>query len=239
MDLPRALAEGVRALREGRPADAQTWLAEVTRDADLAAAPDLQDIRARALTLHAQALIELGRAQEADAPCREAIRILRKRRDREGVDEARALQDRIVRALAEEGARQTRLDEQRRIAATPIDTLLAGARDEVETAERYVKKATAHLDLGDPEHASSLAYLALARAEPALDHHPDAATWAVFARLCLARAEPGDAETHLNEAWSTASRAGEHNLVSTIARAAEDAGVAVGVLHGPDLENPS
>jgi len=55
----------------------------------------------------------------------------------------------------------------------------------------------------------------------------------VLALLALARALPDEASDHLRAAWVVADAAGEFTLVGAIARAAELAGVAVAVLHGP------
>jgi hypothetical protein len=226
VDLPARIAEGVAALREGRPADAATALAPVLADPDLAAAADLADVRARVASLLAQALLDAGRPHEAEAPCREAIRLLRRLGDREGLDEVRALQDRVVKAIAHDREQAARREEQARIAATPLDALLAEVTSSTSRADVLLKKAHALVDAGRPDEAAPLADEALALAG-------DDVRAGVLARLAVARARPDRADEALVAAYRVAERAEEFNLVSLVAHAARLAGVRLPVEHGP------
>jgi hypothetical protein len=229
-DLAARLARGVQLLRAGRPRDAAGDLEVVARSPELAAEAELMDIRARALSLYAQALLESGRPAEADAPCREALGLLRRLRDREGVDEVRALQDRVVRAITEAKDATSRLEEARRVAELPIEALLSEAASPGERAAVLVRKAQALADAGREEEAADLAFAGLdvARAHAEV-------TWEVFARLVLARVEPGLAEQQIHAAHAAAVAADELNLVSTIAHTASTLGVAMPVEPGPHL----
>jgi hypothetical protein len=219
--LAERVAAGVRALRDHRPAQAVIELGAVAADPELAAAPDLRDVRARVLALYAQALLESGRPTEAEPVVRDAIRLVRRLGDRAGLDEVRGLQDRIVKALVEASDQARRLEEQARIAATPLEALLADAPDDRARAEALVKKAVALADVGDPS-GGALAREALAAATRAAD-----VTWQVFARVALARHEPHDAAHHLHEAARAADEADEFNLISVVVEACRALGVAL------------
>lgn len=231
MDLHERISEGLEALRAGRPSDAAAALRIVWEDADLAAADDLVDIRARVGSLFAQAALESGQLTVADKACRDVLRILRKLGDRAGLEEVRTLQDQIVGALAREAEHAQRLIEQRAVASTPLAALLADVTDPLVRAEKLVKKATAHADLSELSDGAPLAHEALTLAE---SH--GSTQWTVLARLALVRLEPGRAIEHLMAAHARAEQAGEFNLISTIARAAELAGVALPKHAGPHAE---
>lgn len=232
MSLPEQLLEAVAALRAGRVADAVSGLGPVWDDAELAAADDLQDVRARVGSLYAQALLEAGDVVQADAVCRATIRLLRRMGDPDGVHAVRELQDRVSKALAEHAEHAQRLAEARQVAATPLATLMAGADDGEARAAALVRKATAHADAGDSRTAADLAAEALGVARA---HH--LVTWEVFARLLIVRCDPEDdlAVPHLHAAHRVAVGAEEFNLVSTVVRAAEVAGLPLPVEHGPHL----
>jgi hypothetical protein len=92
------LATGLRLLREGRAAEAAVEHEVVCLDPGLAAATDLRDIRARALSLHAQALWRSGRPADALPFLEGALRLARVLGDVEGVHEVEALRDEVRRA---------------------------------------------------------------------------------------------------------------------------------------------
>jgi hypothetical protein len=83
-DLPDRLHRGLDALKTGRPADAVDSLWIVFWDAELANTPDLTDIRLRAGTLLAQALLRCGRIPEVDRVLSEAERLVVERDDENG-----------------------------------------------------------------------------------------------------------------------------------------------------------
>lgn len=229
-DLPTRLAAGVAALQAARWDDAIDALGPVYADPELASSEDLRDIRASVCSLYAQALLEAGRPHDADRPCRDAIRIVRALRDRAALDAVRSLQDRIVAAIAHDAERAQRLAEQARIAATPLDDLLAHAHDDAARAEVLVKKAQAHVDVGQAAEGAQLATRAVEAARLA-DH----VTWEVFALLALARADASQAQQALHAAYRRAERAEEFNLVSATARTARELQVALPTEPGPHL----
>lgn len=228
MDVAQRLRDGVEALKAGRSGDAVAALRAVYEDADLAASQELADIRARVCSLYAQALLDDGQAEAAQGPVRDALRLLRKLRDTAGLTEVRALQDRVVAALAEARADDVRRAEQARIASTPLGDLLAHASDEPARVEARVKKAHALVEAGLLEEAADVAREAVAAAQ-ALAH----VQWEVLARIAWARAVPREAQVQLEAALQRADTANEFNLVSTIARAAEVAGVELPAHVGP------
>ncbi len=213
-NLPHRIREGVTALQEHRWEDALRTLEPVAHDADLREADDLQDIRARVLSLLAQAQLEAGHLTNADSTCREALRVLRRAGDKAGVAEVRGLQDRVVAALAESAEASRRQAEQAEVAAAPIEAYLAEARTPVERAERLVKKATACADVGDRAQGLPLAEEALAVAQEA-----GTVAWEVFAQVAVARLAPDRAQEHLHAAAALAERSAEFNLVSVIVEA--------------------
>jgi hypothetical protein len=231
--LAEQLAAGVAALRQQRWSDAEAQLRPVYQDAELAAAADLSDVRARVCSLYAQAALEAGALDEADAACRQALRLLRLLRDKAGLDEVRALQDRVVAALVERREQEARLAEQRRVAETPTDELLAEATTPEQRMELLVKRADA---LGAVQRAAE----GVALASEALDlatRHADT-RWTVLAHLSLLRLRPSHAQQHLWAAHACAEAASEFNLVSMVARAAELSGTALPVQRGPHADPP-
>lgn len=224
LDTPALLQAGVAALREQRFDEAVEKLETVWKDEAFATSEDLADIRARVGSLLAQAHLERGDARAADRPCREAIRILRRLRDKPGLDAVRELQDRIVRSLAHDAEAASRLAEQRRVATTPIEELLEGVEGE-ERLAALVRKATAHIDLDEHDVGAILAQQGLDEAREA-SH----ATWQVMALLALARATPQRAVAHLVAARDIADSHSEFNLISTVARAAQVAEVELPAL---------
>ncbi|MCB9663494.1 MAG: hypothetical protein H6732_05260 [Alphaproteobacteria bacterium] len=228
MTLPEQLAAGLAALRGGRWSEAEALLAPVVDDADLAEAADLADLRARALSWHAQALLELGRLREAETRCREALRLLRRLGDATGTAEVRRLQDRVVGLLAHDAEQAQRRQEQARIAATPLADLLLTAEGPAARAAVHVKKALALLDGGEVAEATPLARRALALAREGAD-----VTWEVHAQVAVARCHPAEALDALVAAHRVAADADEFNLVAVIARAAEELQVALPSEPGP------
>lgn len=232
--LAERLMQGVAALREANPAGAVEALTEVVEDSELAAHADLQDIRARACSLHADALLSLGRVDEADRWCRESIRILRRLRDEAGLREVRAVQDRIVKAMVEAREQARRDSERARIAATSIEDLLDGVSDPAERSDIFAKKSGALIDEGRLDEAVPYAEEAVR-----LSLGVDAATTEVMARITLARARRDDARAELVRAWERAEAADEFNLVSLVARAAEVIEVELPRLEGPAMPRRS
>jgi hypothetical protein len=228
MELASQLTRAVEALRRSEPSRALPDLAAAWADPDLVAATDLIDVRARVGSLYASALLELHRVDEADRVCRDTLRLLRGLGDPDGLHAVRELQDRITKAVVEAREMEARLAEASRVAATPLDALLADATTPDQRAGALVRKATALLDVGQLDEGADLAFVALdvARAHGLI-------TWEVFARLSLVRAEVDGARAHLHAAHAAAVAAEEFNLVSAIVRAAATAGLDLPVEQGP------
>lgn len=187
------------------------------------------DIRARACSLYAQALLESGRPHDAEGPCREAIRLLRKLRDKPGLDEVRALQDRIVQAIAHDAEQASRLERMRVVAQTPLEALLADAPTSSARVEAMLQKAHAYADLDQRLDALPVAERAVAEADALAEVRQQ-----VLARIALARACDADrAVAVLVQASELAGDAREFNLIATIARAAEVAGLTLPADPGP------
>ena len=93
--LAARLALGLRLLREGKAAEAAAELEVVCRDPDLAGAPDLRDVRARAMSLYAQALWKSGHSAEALPYLEAGLRLARALGDVEGTQEIEALRQQI------------------------------------------------------------------------------------------------------------------------------------------------
>ena len=229
MQLSDQLARGVAALRSGRATEAIPDLATVAESPELATSPELQDVRAAALSLLAQALLESGDPEAAEKPCRTAVGIVRRLGEVEALAEVRSLQDRIVKAIAERREQAEREAEAAHIARTSLADLLADATTPSARASIMVRKATAMLDGGeDADEAADLAFHALDVARAAGD-----VTWEVFARIALARCNDVHAESHLRAAMRVATDAGEFNLVSTLVRTAELVGLDLPTEVGP------
>lgn len=219
-DLPDAVRRGVDALRTGRPADAVDALSPVVADPALAAAPDLVDVRARVLVLYAQALVDSGRYNEAKAAIPEALRAVRRLDDDAGIAAVKQLQARLVRDIADDHRRASEAIERAKVARTPIDELLAAATSPEQRGEVLVQKANAMIDTGSLVEGGAYADEALALAVAAGNVREE-----VLARLSIARARPDEAATHVGAAFACAERAGDFNLVGTVARAAALHGV--------------
>ncbi len=224
------LKSGVEALGRGDNVAAVASLRIVVADPALRASGELDDVRARALSLLAQAHLALGELSAADDACRESLRILRRARDRDGLLIVREVQDRITKALAYDAEQRLRAEERARTAATSLETLLAGVTSPVDRAAVLTRKANAELDAERQDVAIDLAEQAIALA---LGH--GAVTELVLARITLAQALPERAESILADALNAATDANEFNLVSMIARAAELSAVRLPTLNGPDM----
>ena len=228
--LPERIRQGLAALRAGDPTRAVGWLRPVATDAAFAAAEDLVDVRARVLSLLGQAEIERGRPDLAERPLRDAAILAKRLGDTEGLLEIRALQGRALAASADRHTLATEEAERRRIAETPLPTLLAAATTAAERAAIKVAKANAEADAGRREGAEGLADDAIADAIAGGSIREE-----VLARLTLARCAPARAEAELSAALATAERGAEFALIGAVARAAALAGVVLPGQVGPDL----
>lgn len=222
MDLAQQLAEGVQALRDGRPEEAATLLEQVARDPDFVAAEDLRDVRARALSLWAQALLESDRASQARVPVQDALELLEALGDEHGLTEVRALQTRIGEAISAAFQRAARSRELKALAERPLADVLAGVTDPARRLDLHVRRTTAALEAGRPDEAAALARDAIARASELED-----VRHGVLARIALAQASAPEADEALSAARDLADDANEPNLVAAVARAAEELGITL------------
>lgn len=212
------LTAGLAALRAGRAAEAAQALAEVCDDPALAAADDLRDVRARALSLCGQALIATGAPDAALRRLEAALALAHELGDPEGIQQIGALRESATKALA---------GRQGRPPSASVAEIEARVAEPIARAELLIRKAAGELDAGRVEAAVALADRAAGLA-------PGAPRPSVLARLVLARARPAEAAEHLTAAAAIARRADEFTLVTAVARAAEDAGVSLGGTRGPD-----
>ncbi len=219
------LRAGLTHLQQGRPAEAVAPLREVV--AGLASVDDLVDVRARALSLLAQAYLETDRASEARPLIDEALAIAPPSDDRAQLEE-----------LSERVAARVELDERalaqsERLAAMSVEEIETRARDPRAFVEVLVRKANAEVDVGRREPAAEIAERALVDAMTLGDVRLE-----VLARLSLARADPGRAVVEIERALAAADLFGDHNLVTTVVKAAQGHGVPLPREKGPWEEEP-
>ncbi|MEZ4241285.1 MAG: hypothetical protein R3F59_35035 [Myxococcota bacterium] len=219
--LGRALAEGIEALRRGQHRQAATALAAVCDDRAFARAADLADVRARALSLCAEALLGAGQPQQAMARAQSALVLARRLGDTLGVQDIEQLQQRIARAAPGPragggGAADASLLE---VPADEVDRKLAGAPPELR-ADWLQRWAAAAASAGRTRDAAAALDRALHEATEVLRVQ-------VLARIALAALRPADAGALLQRALDLARDADQHTLVGAVARAAAQAGVAI------------
>jgi tetratricopeptide (TPR) repeat protein len=209
-ELASALRDGVSALRQGRAEQAATLLASVCDHPAFVAAAELLDIRTRALSLCAEALLLSGRPAEALPRAETALQLVRQLGDLEGADEIERLRVRVQRALPGPAA----MGGDSGLLAQSLEELELSARRPIDRAELLVRKATVELEAGHPA-------LAVAAAERALLAAPQSPRTSVLARLTLARVQPERALQLLREAAEIGREAEDINLVGWVARSAE------------------
>lgn len=181
--------------------------------------PDSQ--RGPAFGLYGQALLELGRLDEAKESVRQAMRVAKRLDDHAGLKQLRELNGRVYTALAaQQDEQRVRLAEAEDL-ARPLDELLTEASTDAERAAVHVRKANVLLDDGQDGAPIARAGLVLAQKASAVREQ-------VLCHLCLARAVPTDAELHLRAAHTVADAAEEAQLVAAISKAARAAGVDFG-----------
>jgi len=226
--LARQLLAGLKALRSGDAQRAAETLSAVCNDRALSDSDELADVRARACSLYAQALLKSDRVPDATHWVEEAVRLSRRVGDPDGLREVEALRDQI-RAAAPPAPDPVAAARSERLAATPIETLEERVRRPVGLVELLLAKANADLDAGRPHDALPIAERARNGAISMGDVRLE-----VMTRLTVARADPDNAQEELDAAHRAALAADEFNLVTAVARAATAHGMTVGVLRGPN-----
>nr|MBA2319948.1 hypothetical protein [Deltaproteobacteria bacterium] len=198
-------------------------------DPAFAAATDLDDVKARASSLYAQALLAAGRPAEAWRWSEGALRLAKSLGDEAGLAEIRTLHQSIREALTSAAQQRAAVEHGRRLAERSVEEILIGLGSAEERADALVKKANAEIDAGRPAEGAEIARRAVEEAASAAAIAPE-----VFARIAIARAAPAEAGAQLLAAWRRAERANEFNLVGAVARACELLGVRLPALVGPN-----
>jgi hypothetical protein len=192
----------------------------VTGDPEFAADPTLTDIRARAWSLQAQALLACDQPRKARQCAREAHRLASALDDTQGLAAVQALKQTIDQALSAKLAHDPASAAVQQAAATPLATLLSGVNDPAAQRQVLLTKASAELQSERPDAAAQLAHQVLALAKDA-GHPRDQ----VLALLTLARAAPDQAVAWVTKAHRCADAASDPNLITAVVRAASLAGV--------------
>ena len=233
-EIARTLRRGIEVLRRGDAALALPHLKRVVEDVALEAATDLQDVRARACSLLAQAQLQLGQLDGAQNHANRALDLLRAVGDPDGIREVEQLRAEIADAAQKRAEQERRQRSLEQLARTEVAVLRERyERDPVALAEILLKKSSAEIEAGRPVQARAIA-------EEVLDLACEG-QWLrqeVLARLCLARVHPTSAPDQLLQAWRRAERASDHTLVATVARAAELAGLELPHQLGPQMRPP-
>jgi tetratricopeptide (TPR) repeat protein len=215
-ELAQHLLQGAAKLNEGHVAEATALLKVVATDPDLQHASDLTDVRARACSLYAQALLGMDDVEEAEAWIQEALRITRPLGDMDGLRVLRGLHSEIMQRKKE---RQTQADEHVRsiaLAEMPVHEIVANARSPYELAQRLVERAQAAVEVGRLEEALSIAQQAQS---VAVEHQMTRER--VLAHIILARVEPHKAQEILEAALAVARQDHEVQLIALIAKTAK------------------
>ncbi|MCO4744179.1 MAG: hypothetical protein KC912_05285 [Proteobacteria bacterium] len=227
MDLASELARGVEALRSGEAADAATILQAVVDDEGFRAHPELQDVRARACSLLAQALLSTDQVGPADRYAREALDALENAPDDTGRAQIDELRREIMgRALTLRKEREQR-SRRSRLRQIPVPELLAAAKDDDERTRLLIERATAESEAGDEAAAIRLADRARNLADKSCGLKEQ-----VLSRLLVAQVDARQRVPALQSAYQLALAADEKGLITGIARTAEQVGTPLHVVDG-------
>lgn len=219
LPLAQRLAQGVEALRQGAFARAAELLCEVCDDPSFIAAGDLMDIRSRASSLCAEALLLAGRPSQASPRADAALALARSLGDIEGINEIENLQNRIRTANITQQTKTSAGSSQTRTISPPSPKVAPQPHD-LAQAEHLLEQSSAQIESGQIDGARQAAERALVLA----DGHPRVA---VLGRLLVARAAPAHATVLLSEAAEIAREASEPTLLGLVIRTAQLLGVDV------------
>lgn len=218
------LLEGLEHLRRGRAPEAIAPLQEVCAAPELAHADDLADVRARAHSLLAQALLQVDRPLEASEQLQLALELSSTDPDPAGRKALFELQSQIGAAVS---SHREHAERTARLAALSVEQIEDRVRDPTHLIDVLIRKVNAEIDSDRPGAALALAQRVLSDAitlgDPRLE---------VLTRLSIARADPGRAMIELQRALARADRANEPNLVTAIVRSAELHGITPEALEG-------
>lgn len=211
--LAATLERAIEAIRQDRPMEAHTQLQTLLGDSLSPA------LRARALGLSAQALLLLGRADEAAPVARKALSAARALDDVKGVEQIRALYTQIYARMAEDARARQLAEEESRAVSAPLEELLAAAQSPEERVMAMVRKVNALAEAGTPDPA-----LGQRAVDASLTLH-GAPREQVLALLALARSSSQKSELY-ERALAIADEADETALAGAVARAARADGIA-------------
>lgn len=227
MTLPETLAQGVQAVRNGRFAEGAALLRTVVEEPSFIEHPELQDLRARACSLLAQALLATDELGPADRFARQAVEILEELEDKQGLAEVEALRRDILSSAVE----QRRVADQRarraRLLAVPIDELIADAADDAEASRMLMERATAEHDAGNSSAAAVLANRARNLADES-----GSVKEQVLTRLLVAQVDAEQRLAALRGAYHIALAADQTALIGGVARTAEQLDIPTHLVDG-------
>ncbi len=219
--LAEALMTGLAALRSGRWHEAVARLRPVCDDPRLARATDLRDVRARACSLLAQALLHTGDLREAEGRAEAALRLVRALGDTEGIDDVTTLLAEIHHRASQASRPEAPAAPALEAPAPPSLEAARALRDPGMRSEALLRLATARLTAGEAAGALEAARCAWEEADTI-----GKTRVVVLARLCAAHADPDRASEHLHAAWAAADASDEaEHLLGPVARAAEVLGL--------------
>lgn len=227
MSLAELLGEGVEALRDGRPTEAAAALRQVVDNPDFQAHPELADVRARAASLLAQALLETDEVGPADRYARLALDALESFPDPAGTAQIEALRREIMGRALELRRETDQKARRERLRKVSIPDLLKAAANDVEAARMLIERATADHEAGETETAARLASRARNLADGAGELKEQ-----VLTRLLLAQVDPGQRLAALKSAYQLALTADEPGLITGVARTADQVGIPHSALDG-------
>lgn len=220
MDLASELSRGVEALRDGRTSEAVELLTSVVETPAFREHSDLQDVRARACSLLAQALLTLDKVGPADRFAREALDALDIAPDPTGREQVDTLRREIMgRAMELRRDREQRA-RRSRLLQIPVQELIEAGKDDAERVRMLMERATAELEAGNASRAQRIANRARNLADGAAELKEQ-----VLTRLLVAQVDPEQRLTALQGAYRLALSADEPGLITGVARTADQLGV--------------
>ena len=227
MELAQSLQKAIKFLREGNAKDAIEALEYVLHNDEFAQAEDLVDIRARTLSLYAQALLDENRFADSRKAAELAMELVKGLDDTTGEKQIRQLLRDIsakhLGALKMAG----HIRRQKSAPQKTIQSLVEQAGTESGLSE-MISQAALKLRIGRREDAQKLAEHILT-----LDGVTEKDR--VIALLLLTHTNPSACDEYLEKAWAIADEANDFNLLQAIAKTAEEFNHPIAVIDGPQM----